>query len=81
MYTYGKDYVLGYIENEEDLQAHKGITVLCYKGEFCGGTTFSSDIPPSELIDFINMAQHTCDADKIVVVLEDGRKVSKKFTK
>ena len=82
MYTYGKDYVLDYIENEEDLQDHKGITMLCYKGdEFCGGTTFSSDIPPFELINFIDMAQHTCEADKVVVVLEDGRKVSKKFNK
>lgn len=82
MYSYGRDYVLGYLDNEDDLYNHKGIIMLCYKGdEFLGGTVFSSDIPPSELIDYINIAQHTCEADKVTVILEDGRRATKVFTK
>lgn len=78
---YPSDFELGYIENESSLPK-KGIKVLIYrKGEFIGGTVFDNSIPPSLLIDMLDMYAHTCEADKISVVLEDGRKVSKKFDK
>lgn len=78
---YPSDFVLGYIENEDSLP-NDGIKVLvCNKGEFLGGTAFDNSIPPSLLVDTIDLYAHTLEADKVVVILEDGRKVSKKFTK
>lgn len=75
------DYVVDEFEREE-LQSHTGHTVLLYKnGEFLYGVTYSKFIPASLFMDAINIAQHTFEADKVVVVLEDGRVVSKKFTK
>lgn len=76
---YLSDFVLGDIENENSLP-DDGIKVLVYnKGEFIGGTIFDSDIPPSLLIEALDMYPQTFEVDKISVVLEDGRRVSKKF--
>ena len=78
---YPSDFVLGYIENAASLP-NEGIKVLAYnKGEFLGGTIFENSIPPSLLIEMIDMYTHTFEVDKVTVVLEDGRRVSKKFTK
>lgn len=78
---YLSDFVLGDIENADSLP-NDGIKVLVYnKGEFLGGTIFDSDIPPSLLIETLDMYPKTFELDKITVVLEDGRKVSKKFDK
>lgn len=75
------DYVVDEFERE-DFQHHTGHTVLLYKnGEFLYGVTYSKFIPASLFIDAINISQHTFGADKVTVVLEDGRRVSKKFTK
>ena len=75
------DYVVDEFERE-DYQHRTGHTVLLYKnGEFLYGVTYSKFIPASLFIDAINISQHTFEADKVVVVLEDGRRVSKKFTK
>lgn len=78
---YPSDFVLGYIENAASLP-DEGIKVLVYnKGEFLGGTIYDSDIPPSLLIEALDMYPQIVECDKISVVLEDGRKVSKKFDK
>ena len=75
------DYVLAEFERE-DYQSQIGRTVLLYKnGEFLYGVTYSKFIPASLFMDAINISQHTYEADKVVVVLEDGRRVSKRFTK
>lgn len=76
------DYVVDEFEREDLQSSHKGHTVLLYKnGEFLYGVTYSKFIPASVFIDAINIAQHTFEADKVVIVLEDGRRVSKKFDK
>lgn len=78
---YPSDFVLCDFESE-DLRPNKGINVLVYKeGKFCCGTAFDNSIPPSLLVDTLDLYAHTLEADKVVVILEDGRKVSKKFTK
>lgn len=75
------DYVVDEFERE-DLQSHAGHTVLLYKnGEFLYGVTYSKFIPASLFMDAINISKHTFEADNVVVVLEDGRKLSKKFAK
>ena len=76
---YLSDYDLGAIENENSLP-EAGIKVLVYnKGEFIGGAAYASDIPPSLLIEALDMYPQIAELDKITVVLEDGRRVSKKF--
>ena len=78
---YLSDFVLGDFENENSLP-NDGIKVLVYNnGEFIGGTIYDSDIPPSLLIEALDMHAHTFEVDKVTVVLEDGRRVSKKFDK
>lgn len=78
---YLSDFVLGDIENESSLPGD-GIKVLVYnKGEFIGGAIYDSDIPPFLLKEALDMYTHTFEVDKVTVVLEDGRRVSKKFTK
>lgn len=76
---YLSDFVLGDIENESALPKD-GIKVLAYnKGEFLGGVIYASDIPPSLLIEALDMYPQIVELDKITVVLEDGRRASKKF--
>lgn len=78
---YLSDFVLGDIENENSLP-NDGIKVLVYNnGEFIGGTIYDSDIPPSLLIEALDMYPQTLELDKITVVLEDGRRATKKFDK
>lgn len=77
---YLSDYDLGAIENENSLP-EDGIKVLVYnKGEFIGGAVYDSDIPPFLLKEALDMYPQIAELDKIVVVLEDDRRVSKKFT-
>lgn len=76
---YLSDYELGAIENAESLP-EDGIKVLVYnKGEFIGGAIYARDIPPSLLIEALDMYPQIVECDKITVVLWDGRRVSKKF--
>lgn len=76
---YLSDYELGAFENENVLP-EEGIKVLVYnKGEFIGGARYASDIPAFLLKDALDMYPQIAELDKIVVVLEDGRRVSKKF--
>lgn len=76
---YLSDYDLGSIENENVLP-EEGIKVLVYnKGEFIGGAIYASDIPTFLLKEALDMYPQICELDKISVILEDGRKVSKKF--
>ena len=78
---YLSDYELGAIENA-DLLPNEGIKVLAYnRGEFLGGAIYDSDIPPFLLKEALDMYPQIIELDKITVVLEDGRRVSKKFTK
>lgn len=73
------EFVLADIENADSIP-NEGIKVLAYnKGEFLGGTAFDSDIPPSLLAEFLEKCHQSSELDKIVVILDDGRKVSKKF--
>lgn len=76
---YLSDYELGAIENDTSLP-EDGIKVLVYnKGEFIGGAIYASDIPPFLLIEALDMYPQIVELDKITVILQDGRKVSKKF--
>lgn len=76
---YPSDFELGYIENENSLP-DEGIKVLAYnKGEFLGGAIYDSNIPPFLLKEALDMYPQIVELDKITVVLEDGRKVSKKI--
>lgn len=76
---YLSDYELGHIENESSLP-EDGIKVLVYnKGEFIGGAIYDSDIPPFLLKEALDMYPQIVELDKITVILQDGRKVSKKF--
>lgn len=78
---YLSDFVLGDIENESSLP-EDGIKVLVYnKGEFIGGAIYDSDIPPFLLKEALDMYPQTFELDKITVVLEDGRRATKKFDK
>lgn len=76
---YLSDYDLGAIENADALP-DEGIKVLVYnKGEFIGGAVYASDIPAFLLKEALDMYPQIAELDKITVILEDGRKVSKKF--
>lgn len=76
---YLSDYDLGAIENADALP-DEGIKVLVYnKGEFIGGAVYASDIPAFLLKEALDMYPQITELDKITVILEDGRKVSKKF--
>lgn len=78
---YLSDYELGAVENENALP-DEGIKVLVYnKGVFIGGAIYASDIPAFLLKDALDMYPQIAELDKITVILEDGRKVSKKFDK
>ena len=78
---YLSGYELGSIENDTSLP-EDGIKVLVYnKGEFIGGAIYASDIPPFLLIEALDMYPQIVELDKITVILQDGRKVSKKFDK
>ena len=76
---YLSDYDLGSIENENVLP-EEGIKVLVYnKGQFIGGAIYASDIPSFLFKEALDMYPQIVELDKITVVLEDGRRVSKKF--
>lgn len=78
---YLSDYDLGPIENA-DVLPDEGIKVLVYnKGEFIGGAVYASDIPAFLLKDALDMYPQIVELDRITVVLEDGRRVTKKFDK
>ena len=78
---YLSDYELGHIENDTDLP-EDGIKVLVYnKGEFVGSAHYASDIPAFLLKDALDMFPQIVELDRITVVLEDGRRATKKFDK
>ena len=78
---YLSDYDLGAIENDTVLP-EDGIKVLVYnKGEFIGGAHYASDIPAFLLKDALDMYPQIVELDRITVVLEDGRRATKRFDK